>query len=441
VNSTQSAWFEVNLDTLRLKQVDMHGWPEGMTRAASRMKEECLENVVALNLDVLFPGEDLLLVGNQFPDWSETDLLAIDRFGLLRLMELKKGPARLGALQDQAIGYGLARDYMPDWKEHMARGLPYLPERLELGLDGFRLNERTEMLGEKFIRKHAPSLLQEPWSHWDRFEKAHVLACALRVYRGAPSGLVALQNPLVRDIADRLYGLSLEELAYSEPDETLERILDKKWGFTPTQSNTEFTLIAAGLSREKDAEIPLENRGACFHLIDAELRHVAGRAGVQRAVLRWQPVRRTLSTHQLQTAIALQQLVEQRSRQAARFYWEPGSICGPLYWRRPRHVFLRVEDAQDRSQILVTRADGLTEGLADLRLARRRALRKLRDPLARHGIFPVGAELAAPWDPENLEPAAELTAAYFRMVQELGFLDLDKYTWYRRPQNTRPGRQ
>ena len=68
MNSIQTVWFEVGLDTLRLKQVDMDSWPEGMTRTASRMKEECLENVVALNLDLLFPGEDLVLVGNQFPD-------------------------------------------------------------------------------------------------------------------------------------------------------------------------------------------------------------------------------------------------------------------------------------------------------------------------------------------------------------------------------------
>jgi len=433
MNSTQPVWFEVSLDTLRLKQIEMHAWPEGMTRSSSRMQEECLEHVVALNLDLLFPGEDLLLVGNQFPNWGEADILAIDCFGLLRLMELKKGPANLGALQDQAVGYGLARDYRPPWTELMARGLPYLPERIELGLEGFRLNARAEMLGAKYVTKHAPDLPLRPWRKLNRFEKAHVLANTLRRRRGVPPGSGALENPLVHEVVDRLYRIPLAELASDEPARPRARILEKKWGFAPEQTGTEFTLIASGLGGKAQAEIPLESRSACFHLIDAELRHVAGTSGVERAILRWQPVRRTLSTHQLQTAIALQQLVEQRSRQAARFYWEPRNIYGPLYWKRPRHVFLRVEDTQDGRQILVTRADALTEGLAHLRSVRQRGLTKLREPLAKHGIFPVGAELAAPWDPGNLEPAAELTVAYFEMLQELGFFDLDKYAWYRRP--------
>ena len=227
MNSSKTVWFEVGLDTLRLKQVDMDSWPEGMTRSGSRMQEECLENVVALNLDLLFPGEDLLLVGNQFPDWGEADILAIDRFGLLRLMELKKGPANLGALQEQAIGYGLARDYMPGWKEHMARGLPYLPERIELGLEGFRLNARAEMLGAKYVTKHAPDLLPAPWRRLNRFEKAHILANTLRRRRGVPPGSGALENPFVHEVVDRLYGIPSAELASAEPARARDRILGR----------------------------------------------------------------------------------------------------------------------------------------------------------------------------------------------------------------------
>jgi hypothetical protein len=348
-------------------------------------------------------------------------------------MELKKGPANLGALQEQAIGYGLVRDYMPGWKEHMARGLPYLPERIELGLEGFRLNARAEMLGAKYVTKHAPYLLSGSWRKLNRFEKAHVLANTLRRRRGVPPGPVALENSIVHEVVDGLYGIPLAELASDEPARARARILERQWGFTPKQTRTEFTLVASGLARKAEAEIPLESRDACFNLIDAELRHVAGASGVERAILRWQPVRRTIPTANLHIALALQRLVQERCPKAARFYWNAQWNCGPLYWRQPRHVYLLVEKAADGSMMLATRADSMTEGLADLRSVRYRALSKLRDPLAKHGIFPVGAELAAPWDAGDLEPAAALTVAYFKMLQELGLLDLDKYAWYRRP--------
>jgi len=84
---------------------------------------------------------------------------------------------------------------------------------------------------------------------------------------------------------------------------------------------------------------------------------------------------------------------------------------------------------------LVTRADGLTEGLAYLRPARSRGLKKLRGQLLEHGIWvhTQQGELPAPWDRENLEPAVELAAAYYDLLKELGFFDLDVYAWSRRP--------
>ena len=61
-------WFDVDLDELRLAPSDVSGWPSGMTSAKTRMKEEALEFVMAVNLDVLFPGEELLLVVTDVTD-------------------------------------------------------------------------------------------------------------------------------------------------------------------------------------------------------------------------------------------------------------------------------------------------------------------------------------------------------------------------------------
>jgi len=88
-------WFDVDLETLRLREVHLNGWPDGMSYR-SRMKEECLESVVAFNLDTLFPGEDLLLVCTEFGAWKAADLLAVGPFGYRRLMELKKRPMARG---------------------------------------------------------------------------------------------------------------------------------------------------------------------------------------------------------------------------------------------------------------------------------------------------------------------------------------------------------
>src|SRR5688572_26493576 len=78
-------WFNVGLEKLDLRPVEGGGWPAAMRSTRARMCEECLESLVALNLDALFPGEELLLLGTQSQIQPVADVTAIDRLGILRL--------------------------------------------------------------------------------------------------------------------------------------------------------------------------------------------------------------------------------------------------------------------------------------------------------------------------------------------------------------------
>ena len=136
-------WFEVDLETLRLREINLTGWPDSMP-SRNRMQEECLESVIAFNLDALCPDEDLLLICTQFMAQDSGDILALDPCGYLRLLELKKEPTSLAALENQVVSYGIDRDRLPTWEELMARGIPGLPERVEVRLEGFKANVRTQ---------------------------------------------------------------------------------------------------------------------------------------------------------------------------------------------------------------------------------------------------------------------------------------------------------
>ncbi|MFW6135968.1 MAG: hypothetical protein ACOC7N_04015 [Chloroflexota bacterium] len=170
---TDIRWFEVDLKTLRLEEVDLNGWPDGMTSRKTRMQEECLESVVAFNLDMLFPGEDLLLVCTQFTAPASGDILALDPFGQLRLLELKKTATSLAGLENQVISYGIDRDRLPPWEELLARSIPGLPERVEVRLEGFRANERTQTLGRQFVVENTPDGLDGAWYRKHGRERDH----------------------------------------------------------------------------------------------------------------------------------------------------------------------------------------------------------------------------------------------------------------------------
>ena len=199
-------------------------------------------------------------------------------------------------------------------------------------------------------------------------------------------------------------------------------------------AGTEFTLIAPDLLRRVDAGIPLEERGAHFHLIDAELRHTAGQTSVERAVLRWEPVHRTIPSWRLRTAVALRELLHDAHPEVALFQrdrWGRG-----FYWNDFPYVYLWIEETADGEWVVTTRFDQLTEGFADLKPRWRAGMRKLREkmPGQSDAIRRSGRDkLSAPWDLGNLHPAAMLFVGYHDMLEEEGFFDLEMYRKFKRP--------
>ena len=284
------------------------------------------------------------------------------------------------------------------------------------------------------MQKHTSKALTKPWNRQNRFEKAHLIANALRASRGVRPGPPAFQNPAVADLISRVYGITLADIQLDDPDQAVRQIVTEKWGDGPSVSGTEFTLIAPDLLRRVDAGIPLEKRGAHFYLIDAELRHTAGQTGVERAVLRWEPVHRTIPSWRLRTTVALRRLLHDAHPEVAAFQRDQRS--GEFYWNDFPYVYLWLEKTTDGEWVVTTRFDQLTEGLADLKPRWRAGMKKLRkkmsgqsDAIRRRGHD----KLFAPWDPENLQPAAILFVAYHDMLEEEGFFELEKYRKFKRP--------
>ena len=426
-------WFEVDLATLRLREGSLNQWPDGMTYR-TRMKEECLESVVAYNLDALFPREDLLLIGADFLSWKSSDVLAMDPFGYLRLMELKKAPTKLHELEKQVVSYAIDRDRHPPWNVRMAHVLTTFPERADHRLRGFKTNQRTEKLGEVYVERHTPEALDDPWEKRNRFERAHLVSNALRAAVATQPSPSILENAAVSSLANRLYGLPLRDIVLQHPDQAVDQIINTKWGAAPSMAGTEFTLIAPDLARRVSQGVPLEQRGAHFHLIDAELRHVPGQNGLENALLRWQPVHRTTTTYHVQTAATLRSRLREVSPEAAMLQCYPSHRR--FYWHDFGHVYLWVRQDGHGGWIAKTRFDSLTEGLADLKPRWRAGMRKLRRTLPDQDpeIRKSGRDkLFVPWNIDHLQPAVTLFAAYYDMLEEEGFFQLDSYRWYSRP--------
>ncbi len=101
--------------------------PDSTTWAPTRvsttgMKEENVETLMLLNLDVLFPGSHMALGGKSLRDWSGADIEATDPAGCRHIFEVKYGaPAK--HVVDQALSYAL------DTVERMAAPLPHFHEQ------------------------------------------------------------------------------------------------------------------------------------------------------------------------------------------------------------------------------------------------------------------------------------------------------------------------
>src|SRR4051794_27790164 len=178
-----ATWFEVNLDTLRCKPGRLRAWPAAMSTAGSRMAEECLESAVAFNLDVLFPGEDLLLVDTQSALSRAADVTAVDPLGLLRVMELKKTPAGRADLEGQVVSYAVGDQPVAAWAARMAEAVTDLPpERVQLAVEGFRGNRQVKKMGRGDVEAVFPDA---GYRRLNRFDRARLMVNALRGWRGA----------------------------------------------------------------------------------------------------------------------------------------------------------------------------------------------------------------------------------------------------------------
>ncbi len=74
----------------------------------------------------------------------------------------------------------------------------------------------------------------------------------------------------------------MKSMVVDNPDEAIGEIVGGRWGDKSSVAGTEFTLVATDLAGRVSAGIPLEQRGAHFNLIDAELRHGLGPTAAHR---------------------------------------------------------------------------------------------------------------------------------------------------------------
>ena len=127
-----------------------------MDRPQARMKEECLESVVAFNLDLLFPGEDLLLVNTQSKLMAVADIVAIDPLGILRVMELKTKPAKRDDLEKQVISYAVGTDGPFNWLDAMAKDITFFPEAVVMAIEGSRQTSKRRRSAKALLKKRFP---------------------------------------------------------------------------------------------------------------------------------------------------------------------------------------------------------------------------------------------------------------------------------------------
>jgi hypothetical protein len=428
-------WFKVELPTLRLIESEATDWPESVKSVRTRMIEECLESLVAFNLDILFPDEHLLLVNTQHQIMNVADVLAVDPLGMVRVMELKKESVKRGDLETQVISYALHRQSQTPWPKLLAQAISFLPERIEMSIEGFRANKRAKSLGDHFVRPHFTG---ERWDDIHRFRKARIVADVLRSQRGEKPGVAAAQNPDVLEVVNRLYALPLQELDLGNCGRARDQIIERRWGFTPNFAGREFTLVAPGAgsaNTDHGEESELEARGALFCLIDADLR--MDRQG--EAILRWSDSTRTIDTEDLRTAIAMTLVFAREHPDVPMPRFDPNSAEGKrklwCHWHDEDRLRLSVETDGSGRKVFATGKSWLTEGFGDLNAPRLAGLRRIRTDFER-ALLPVRAygaqgEICVPWDRHDVRPAIALAVAYYKLNREIGAYE--PFRWFRRP--------
>ena len=411
----QPQWFEVDLNTLKLVPAELQDWPPDMQSSRSRMLEENLETVVAYNLDVLFPGERLLLVKTQFRISAEADVVAIDPLGFTRLMELKITPVRFEEVWAQALAYGIrAVSQAPDsWHNELGEALQSLPEDLGLLSEALRVRGRTTDLGRKWISKQGLHL-EKAYARHGFHERLRLLVNTMRRQRGVDGVTVGVGDPVVVSAVERTYDLPAGRLDLSHPMESVEEVLTR-WGGRRSRAGAEITVIAPGVNNEENlAELKrVEARHAGFHLIDAELRW-DGRPPNPRVVLRWCPGYRTTPSEHHRFAIRVRDELARSNPAAATFDWS--YVKRPkrrITWGHQRRLFA-VTDHENGE--LATGAEWIVDGIAHLRTKRESLMHQLGGALSARGCQVRGKEIVAPWGKGATAPAVHLLGAYHDVV-------------------------
>jgi hypothetical protein len=427
--TVEPTWFELNLNTLELRQVDLDDWPRDMRSPKMRMHEEGLETAIAYNLRDLFPGEELLLVQTQKAISSDADIIAMDPLGISRVMELKAKPTSFDSgLWAQALSYGLRAvgETPTTWHLQLARALPRFPEDVSLSAEALRVRRRTP-LGRQIL-KDAGATLPKPFAKLNYFETARLQMAALQRLRGVDSDPLALNAPTIKATMCRAFGLDLASLDLRDSQETVHQVLET-WGGRRSRVGAELTIIApnAGATAHIEQVQEIEERGLSFHLINAELRW-DGQAPNPRVILRWEPVYRSTPTSHHQFAIKVRKRLQEINQAAADFEWYP--VRKPnrrLHWG---HQGEMLATTNSKANTITTSSEWLVDGLAHLKRTREQGIRDLSEQLQRHGVTPHGKELAALWGHGPVEPAAQLLSAYHDLIT--GPLRYDPVDRYRR---------
>jgi hypothetical protein len=393
------------------------------------MKEECLESVVFANLDTLFPGEALLPIRCQDSLMRDTDILAIDPLGCLRVFELKKQAVQADDLRSQAFSYALAAAEHPmdHWKTLLAMRLPSWYEELRLARLGVSLNIRTKVLGPKFIRSCG---VTSDWDKLNRFEKLDLLARLLeeKIPKESQLSQAGIDELFQRTTA----GLMPHQLLNDRPTEAAIKVLDH-WAQVPFDRSLE--IIVAGPQATQAKMDQLDSRNVNYALIDTILKGEFNQGVLQSAYLTWTPVRRPIVGIIRARVIELQQALSNLEGLHLRLRLTRFTLRGRTLPRiveagSARNIHTMLSIVEGPSGIFVeTESDSLTEGLNNTREQRKVGLKQLKTRYAGLGVEVKGSgpELIAPLS----TGIAPFVHEYFELSRKLGMLE--PTSWFQRP--------
>ncbi|MFH1469410.1 MAG: hypothetical protein ABIO70_33805 [Pseudomonadota bacterium] len=399
-------------------------------RSLPRMMEECIESVVAANLSILFPDEDILLVNAQDSLLRDADILAIDPIGCVRVFELKRVPVRKTDISNQAFSYGLAVAGMPSdyWITKLANRLPCWPEEQRLARLGVALNVRTKNLGPKYASLNG---YHGNWAKLTRFSRAEILAGLLESHLPSPNALTS--SGLLEIIKRTCAGVDIFGTDLSQPLVAAERVL-RSWGSMPSARSLE--VLVVGPSADSRAVISglhdIDSRNVDYALIDAELRPCHDASSNIAGYLTWRVVRRSISNDVRIAAVALQKALHaggsHRELRLVRFTLRGRNVPRMVSGHGPFHAMLSFVDEGGQLR-LETETDSLTEGLSLAGSEYHSALIRLKERFV--DIDPQwrtsGRRLSVPLTPFT----TTFVEAYFAECERVGLLSAT--AWSRRP--------